>query len=186
MKITLLRHGQSTYNIRHRLNGDPGVAVVLTEKGKEQARRAGALLASEDFSHYFVSEFPRAQATLELVRPKQAYVVDARLNDIRTGFEGKSVIAWATRLKLQRNPIKAHFNDGESIADVHDRTRSFIQDKIVRLPDDACVLIVSHILPIQTLICILDGVPIKEATRIRVRNASPIVKHLKSDTIQAI
>ena len=65
-KIVLLRHGESAWNKENRFTGWKD--VDLTEKGIEEARAAGKLLAREgyDFDFTFTSVLTRAIRTLNL------------------------------------------------------------------------------------------------------------------------
>jgi 2,3-bisphosphoglycerate-dependent phosphoglycerate mutase len=65
--LVLLRHGQSQWNLENRFTG--WWDVGLTDKGVEEARAAGRLLADEgfDFDHCFTSVQTRAIRTLHLV-----------------------------------------------------------------------------------------------------------------------
>ncbi len=65
--LVLLRHGQSQWNLENRFTG--WWDVGLTEKGVEEARAAGRLLAASgfDFDHCFTSLQSRAIRTLHLV-----------------------------------------------------------------------------------------------------------------------
>lgn len=62
--LALLRHGQSAWNLENRFTG--WVDVDLTDKGRDEARRAGALLKASgaDFSLAFASVQKRAIRTL--------------------------------------------------------------------------------------------------------------------------
>ncbi len=66
-KIVLLRHGESTWNRENRFTG--WTDVDLTEKGIEEARRAGDLLKKEGFvfEKAFTSYLKRAVRTLNCV-----------------------------------------------------------------------------------------------------------------------
>ena len=65
--LVLLRHGQSQWNLENRFTG--WWDIGLTDKGVEEARSAGRLLASHgfDFEHCFTSLQTRAIRTLHLV-----------------------------------------------------------------------------------------------------------------------
>ena len=65
--LVLLRHGQSQWNLENRFTG--WWDIGLTDKGVEEARSAGRLLASHgfDFDHCFTSLQTRAIRTLHLV-----------------------------------------------------------------------------------------------------------------------
>ena len=62
----LSRHGESEYSVRGAINGDPTVAVALTEEGREQARRLGELLGDEPIELCVTSEFQRVRETADL------------------------------------------------------------------------------------------------------------------------
>lgn len=63
-QLVLLRHGQSVWNLENRFTG--WVDVDLTDKGREEARHAGALLAGNGFAFdcAFTSVLKRAIRTL--------------------------------------------------------------------------------------------------------------------------
>lgn len=67
MKLVLLRHGQSTWNLENRFTG--WTDVDLTERGKHEACAAGKLLKDEGlyFDRAFTSLLSRAIRTLWLV-----------------------------------------------------------------------------------------------------------------------
>ncbi len=67
-KLVLMRHGESTWNLQNRFTGWKD--VDLTERGVEEARRAGRLLLDQgfDFDLAFTSLLTRAIRTLWLVQ----------------------------------------------------------------------------------------------------------------------
>ena len=89
-KIVLLRHGESAWNKENRFTG--WTDVDLTEKGIEEARAGGRLLAREgyDFDFTFTSVLKRAIRTLnfaleEMDRLWLAVEKDWRLNERHYG-----------------------------------------------------------------------------------------------------
>ncbi len=89
-KLVLMRHGESTWNLENRFTG--WVDVDLTEKGVEEAKRAGRLLKSEgyDFDVAYTSLLTRAIRTLwiaqeELDRRWIPVVKHWRLNERHYG-----------------------------------------------------------------------------------------------------
>jgi 2,3-bisphosphoglycerate-dependent phosphoglycerate mutase len=62
--LVLLRHGESAWNKENRFTGFKD--VELSEKGVEEAKRAGGLLKSIPFDAVFSSTLKRAYATAEL------------------------------------------------------------------------------------------------------------------------
>jgi 2,3-bisphosphoglycerate-dependent phosphoglycerate mutase len=111
-KLVLLRHGESTWNKENRFTGWKD--VDLTEKGVEEARAAGRLLAREgyDFDFAFTSVLKRAIRTLNLALEEMDRVwlpveKDWRLNERHYGalqglnkaetaakFGEQQVLAW--------------------------------------------------------------------------------------------
>lgn len=65
-RIIMLRHGQSQWNLENRFTG--WTDVDLTDKGREEARRAGLKLLEADIKprYYFTSYLKRAIHTLEI------------------------------------------------------------------------------------------------------------------------
>ena len=63
-KLVLMRHGESQWNLENRFTG--WTDVDLTEKGREEARKAGELLKAEgyDFDIAYTSVLRRAIHTL--------------------------------------------------------------------------------------------------------------------------
>jgi len=68
LRLVLLRHGESTWNRENRFTG--WTDVDLTEKGREEAREAGRLMAAEkfEFDVAYTSVLKRAIRTLWIAR----------------------------------------------------------------------------------------------------------------------
>ena len=66
--IILVRHGQSVWNLENRFTG--WVDVDITEKGEEEAKKAGNLLLKNNFKidYYFTSFQLRAKRTLSIIK----------------------------------------------------------------------------------------------------------------------
>ena len=66
--IILVRHGQSIWNLENRFTG--WVDVDITEKGEEEAKKAGNLLLKEklNIDYYFTSFQLRAKRTLSIIK----------------------------------------------------------------------------------------------------------------------
>ena len=92
MKVHFMRHGESEYNVKGLLNQDPKIKVHLTSKGKKQAENAAKKLRKINFDAIFVSEFVRTQETAKIINQGRGTpsFVDKRINEPKTGFEGKS------------------------------------------------------------------------------------------------
>ena len=62
VKLVLIRHGQSIWNLENRFTG--WVDVSLSKKGLKEAKKAGKLLKNYKFDLAFTSRLMRAQETL--------------------------------------------------------------------------------------------------------------------------
>lgn len=147
MKITLIRHGESIANVGHYISDDPTKPVRLTAKGIAQAEALAAEIKHENFTHAYVSEFPRAQETIAiLLRGKIIPLqIDARLNERKSGMDGQPVHAFNDQVKL--DPLHFRTPNGETFLEEMERLRSFLNDIALRHPDTQ-VLAVSHQDPI--------------------------------------
>ena len=67
MKLVLVRHGQSIYNLENRFTGWKD--VDLTNKGRNEAIKAGSLLKKNQFlfDYAYTSNLKRAQETLSII-----------------------------------------------------------------------------------------------------------------------
>ena len=65
MLLTLIRHGQSTYNLENRFTGD--VDVPLTELGREEALKAGKKIKDFHYDIAYTSILDRAEETLQII-----------------------------------------------------------------------------------------------------------------------
>ena len=86
-ELVLARHAESELNVQEILNGDPTVAVQLTERGREQARALGATVGPVDLVAH--TEFLRTRATAELAWPGVPLLEVPELNEFAFGvYEG--------------------------------------------------------------------------------------------------
>lgn len=66
--LYLMRHGQTLFNVRRKIQG--WCDSPLTELGIQQAQSAKELLKDISFDHYYCSTAERASDTLELMTDK--------------------------------------------------------------------------------------------------------------------
>jgi probable phosphoglycerate mutase len=155
--VVLARHAESELSVVGRTNGDPFVAVGLTEVGREQARRLGCELAGDQIDLCVTSEFLRAQETADLAlegRDIQRLVL-AELNDICFGeYEGRLLTeyrAWAHT----HGPEEPVPGGGDSRAQTVARYVA-AYGQLLERPEDS-ILVVAHGLPVRYVLDAVEG-----------------------------
>lgn len=148
VSFTFIRHGESEANVGHFINDDPTQPVHLTDKGKAQAAALAERLRSENFTHAYVSEFPRAQETIAfLLQGRNIQLqIDARLNERKSGMDGQPVNAFNDQ--VLSDPLHFKTPDGESFLEQMERVKQFLDDVTAQTPV-AKILVVSHENPIM-------------------------------------
>lgn len=148
MLVFLARHAESTLNFERRVNGDPSVAVPLTDKGREEARLLGAQVVNVELDLCVHTRFPRTKETAELVVAGRDVPVEVepRLDDIRVGdLEGLPI----ERYREVKREIgrKQAFPGGESLDDAARRYAEAYRDLLGRKVRR--VLVVCHEIPVR-------------------------------------
>jgi broad specificity phosphatase PhoE len=144
----LSRHAETTLNLEHRINGDPGVRTDLTEHGAEEAARLGAQVANIGLDLCVHTRFERTRRTAELALAGRAVPlqVEPLLDDIDVGeLEGSSIEDY--RAWKRAHSRAAAFPGGESLDDAGRRyARAFA--RLLQLSAET-VLVVCHEIPIR-------------------------------------
>jgi broad specificity phosphatase PhoE len=155
----LARHGETTFNVERLLNGDLGVACPLTETGEQQARRLGEQLAGDRIDLCVTSEFERARRTAELALDGREVprLVLPELNDPRYGsFEGQLLEDYRAWAGASPSSAAAPGGGESRRAIVARYVRGF---RTVLERPEACVLVVSHSLPVAYVLAARAGDP---------------------------
>jgi broad specificity phosphatase PhoE len=163
MKIYLARHGRSTYNDLGLCNADPSVDVPLTPLGVEQAKALAEKLKQTHLDCIMASELGRTQQTADIVNAGRnvRVVMDPRLNDGPSGFEGQPFKEYEAALAAAPDRWTARFNGGESVEDIKKRVAAFVED--LRRRDYSSVLIVTSLWIIFAMVAFVKGLPNEEA-----------------------
>jgi broad specificity phosphatase PhoE len=159
----LTRHAESEASVAGLTNGDPKRAVLLTELGREQARRLGERLADVQIDLCAVSEFRRAQETADIALAGRDVprIVLPGLNDIRFGeFEGGHLAdyrAWARA----HGPDDVVPGGSESRAAAVHRYVVAFRELLARL--EPTILVVAHSLPMRYVLDAAEASPPRPA-----------------------
>lgn len=149
MRIFLARHGETTWNAEHRLQGRAD--TPLTPRGQEHGRELAAFLRHQPLHAIYSSSLQRAVHTATATAAAHGLVVVPRPDLVEIGYgvlEGHTAQdpdpeirrLWAER---KRDPLRFRAPGGESYAELWQRVGSFV-DEIRRQHAGDCLLIVGH------------------------------------------
>jgi len=182
VRVLLVRHGESTWNVEGRYQGrlDP----PLSPRGREQAEALAARLYREQLARVdknrlasiVSSPLFRARDSAQICAEALGLPVgiDERLTEISHGeWEGKlreeiahrwpeMVAAWRT------DPHTVQFPGGETLEDVCSRYESFLSD----LRGDRGILAITHDVVIRIAILLAQDKPLSAFNEVRVDNAA--------------
>lgn len=142
LKIYLLRHGQTNYNLLGLCNDRPTPEVRLTPLGREQAAAAAARLRRVRLDRILTSELPRTGETAEIVNRDRGAPIEAYpdLDDWRTGLDGRPVAELYAA--IASDPLHTRVNGGETLAEHRGRVFRFFD--WLGTQRDESVLVVAH------------------------------------------
>jgi broad specificity phosphatase PhoE len=153
-ELVLARHAESELSITAVLNGDPSVAVALTDTGRAQAQRLGATAGPVDLVAH--SAFGRARETAELAWPGAPTLEVPELNEFRYGrYEGTRWGDGFAEWTQASGPLEESPGGGESrVAAVSRYVRGFriLADR----PEDRIAL-VAHGAHVAVLLLAREG-----------------------------
>lgn len=126
MRVYVIRHGESQTNKAKKWTG--WLDVHLTDKGKDDAKKAGDFLKRISFDKIYSSDLYRARETAEIAISGCRYETSELLREINVGsLAGKllSVLTEEQRLDIAKNCYIAF--GGESKKDFSDRVTGFMK-----------------------------------------------------------
>ena len=169
--FVLIRHGESTYNRLNLLNGDPSVAVGLSELGRSQCSALAATIGTMVWGSTWTTRFLRTKESLALMAPGNAGAGEvSALDDIDVGtFEGRPIEEF--RAWRRNRGFDDIAPDGESLEDVVDRYAAGFTWLLVHAARPA--LVVTHDQPIRFAMNSLAGDDPIAGTLRKVPNAVP-------------
>ena len=124
MKVYVIRHGQSETNVHHKWTG--WADVNLTEKGRNDAKRAGEILKDIHFDKVFASDLSRAIDTAKNALPGCNPETSPLLREVNVGTLAGNPMNCITneqRSQIAQNGYVAF--DGESYEDFYVRINEF-------------------------------------------------------------
>jgi 2,3-bisphosphoglycerate-dependent phosphoglycerate mutase len=189
-KIVLLRHGESQWNLENRFTG--WVDIPLTDKGREEARRAGVLIKNIPFDRGFTSVLIRAIESLQIAlraaeQPNVPVEKDAALNERMYGdLQGlnKDETAQkfgAEQVHLWRRSYDVRPPGGESLKDTAERTLPYFHKKIMPFAvEGKNILVCAHGNSLRSIVMELDHLTKEQVLELNLATGVPVVYEIGS------
>jgi len=180
--LLLIRHGESTWNVEHRLPGQlPG--IELTEEGRAQAQRLATALSMLPLSTIISSPLARAVETAEYLVQRRALTIQLEpdLMDIELGQNrdalSQSDPAWKT---FVRDPTVAPV-DVETFPELEQRVVTAVDRWLKKEATGPLPAFVTHADVIKLLLAHYLGLEAGRARSLWIDNASVSVVTLETD-----
>lgn len=190
-RLTLLRHGQSQWNLENRFTG--WVDVDLTSAGEAEAQRAGQLLAGVPADVLFTSVLKRAMRTAEIACTAAGYqnlptFRDEALNERHYGdLQGLNKAETALKygndqVHIWRRSYDVPPPNGESLKDTQARVEPYYRATIVPLLQQGKnVLVVAHGNSLRSLIMFVEHLSPDEILKTEIATGEPITYELDAN-----
>ncbi len=174
MRILLLRHGETDWNLQGRCQGITD--LDLNDRGKRQAMDVAAHLSTEKIDAIYSSDLKRALHTAEIIRRSHDLDVtaDSDFRELNHGeLEGLTFTDirsfypdFLTRWRSE--PARLIVPGGERLVDVEQRVWKGIERIVSSHSSDEKVVVVSHNFPILAILCRITGTPLNQYRSFRV------------------
>lgn len=190
-QLTIVRHGQSEWNLQNRFTGWED--VELTEKGREEAVKAGKLLSDHRFDEAYTSNLQRAQKTLGLILENcgQAGIPIIRheaLNERHYGdLQGLDKSETAAKygdeqVHIWRRSFDIAPPNGESLKDTAARVLPYYEKEIEpKLKAGRNIIIAAHGNSLRALIMHIEKLTPEQILKREIGTARPIVYSFDGD-----
>ncbi len=168
MRIFLLRHGATDWNVAGRCQGVTD--LELNADGHAQAAAAARLLAGETIAAIYSSRLRRALQTAAAVGQahRLQIAVEENLHELDHGeLEGLTFEEIKTTHRefirdWRERPAEAAIPGGERLAAVAERAWSALGRIVARHQADDTLVVVSHNFPILSMVCRILGTPLNQ------------------------
>ena len=192
IRILLVRHGETSWNLEGRFQGRSD--VPLNEKGKEQANALALALKGESLTAIYCSPLARARETACLIKafhPSVPLYEEEGLVEMDLGeFEGIEGPRWAAlyaefRDAWRENPGSVRMPGGESLKEVQARALSALERIANAYPPETTLLLCSHNFVILTILCHALEIPLDRFRELRQGTAALNVLYKRGGRLRA-
>lgn len=166
MRILLLRHGATDWNVQGRCQGASD--IELNETGLRQAEEAATALSTEAIDAVYSSNLKRARQTARLVSLPHnlAVTIEDGMRELDHGaLEGLTFDEIKQRYpefisKWRSEPAELQIPGGERLIEVARRAWDGLNRIVQRHSDGQTVVVVSHNFPILSILCRVTDTPL--------------------------
>lgn len=183
--LVLVRHGESQWNLENRFTG--WIDIPLTDKGREEAHRAGEKIKGIQFDKAYTSVLQRAIETLSIIlkvigQEKLPTEKDQALNERHYGdLQGLNKTETAKKFGEKQVHIWRRSYDiappgGESLKDTAARTLPYFEKKIVPdLKAGKNLLVSAHGNSLRSIVMHLDKLTKEQVLELNLGTGVPII-----------
>ena len=155
MFVYVIRHGQSETNVSHVWTGWRD--VMLTDKGVQDAHKAGEYLNNVSFDKVFSSDLTRAYRTAQIALPNYEIEQSKELREINVGtLSGQPHECLTKEERACASLVGYAQYEGESKEDMNERIRTFM--KKMELLDYGKIAVFSHAGWLRGMLDIVTGI----------------------------
>ena len=177
VQVYLVRHGETLWNVEHRLQGQSNSA--LTAQGEHQAQLVGKRAKELNITHIISSDLGRTQQTAEIIAAACGLTVtlDPRLRELDMGvlecrlMDSLNAEEEGWRRSLVDGSADGRIPEGESMQELAHRMHGAL-NACLELPEGSRPLLVGHGMALGSLISTILGLPAWAERRLRLRNCS--------------
>ena len=189
--LTLVRHGQSTYNLANLFTGN--MDVPLTTLGEAEALAAGKKIKGFIYNIAYTSMLIRAQETLRIILEEiqqttipiiKNAALDERMYGSLQGLNKAETAAkyGDAQVEIWRRSYDVRPPGGESLEDTFNRTVPYYQSEIApKLLSGENVLIVAHGNSLRALMMYLESISKAEIVTINIPTGLPRLYHFDKE-----
>ena len=184
--LVLVRHGQSEWNEKNLFTGWKN--PTLTEKGVEEARKAGSKIKSInlDFDLHFTSELLRAQITGEIIQReidqqiktiKNIALNERDYGDLSGLNKDEARKKWGEKqVHLWRRSYDTPPPGGESLKDTSERVIPYFKKTIKpELKMKKNILITAHGNSLRALVKNIEDIAATDIVKLEIATGEPII-----------
>ena len=195
MKLVLLRHGQSKWNLENKFTG--WTDVDLTEKGEAEAKNAGKLIKNEKIKIdlVFTSVLKRAINTMNICLSNMddnnpEIFQDWSLNERHYGsLQGLNKSETAEKygddqVHIWRRSYDVNPPGGESLKNVVERVKPYFESTIKKdLKDEKNIILSAHGNSLRALLLILNFYNTKTIAEAEIPTGKPFIVEYENNQL---